>query len=204
MNRFQNTTFNSLCVKSLNQWVRIGNIDARLSVFRALGKPKSHPEFPLDDEPHTTIDQLVEDMSYHVVQFLLQVAKGRSPNPSNKYGYYPYTKPAGEDTGAFQKVPTSWFASTLADVYPFVKHAEDKWPSLLKKFTPPMTGLWPVQTLKRHMNFQEALHLNRCSLFKLYEKEGGDYHGSAVVTQPADSGEGTESSSDDDDDDDEF
>ncbi len=156
------------CAGVLHAWVREGS-DAdkkiKLELFRNLGG-----DFQSDMSQH---------MAYRIVQTLLTVSKGRDAGEDNKRGYYPYTKKASYSTKVFKSSPSSWFATSLTVLYPFIVRDKDKWPGLLKKYLHPMTatGLWPVAVINRYLSFFSLFRANRDQLFACYESQKGDYHG---------------------------
>ncbi len=171
------------CAPPLHAWVRKGDQAVRLKFIRALGDPGG-VSLPSDTE-RLTIREMVKEMATGVVQTLLDFAKGRQMQGKDKkdkngkvtkgrlYGFYPYGKPAAEQSKVFTAVSTAWLASTLAEMYPFVKADKDKWDGLKTKVAHPMTMLWPWPTVNRHLSFQRSFHANRDQLFKEYELGGG-------------------------------
>ena len=207
LHRLGNKQFLTTVADQLHSWIRDGEKDVRLKCIRELA--------PLDNE--TSSMELFQDMASNVVDTLVKVASGRAPirtteKGKNKYGFYPYGKEAGLSTIAFKNVPSSWFAVTLSELYPFLRSDKDAWPEMLKKLSHPLTALWPWATLRRHVSFHSKFHTNKEKLFKAYESSGhGTYHGpepasssrkrvttaSTVVTTVSDSSDDDESVDDD-------
>ena len=77
----------------------------KLQIFRTMGG-----RLQSDLEKHTV---------YRMVEFLVEVAKGR---PSGKRGYYPYGDKASRSTNAFRNTPFTNFAFTLCTIYAFIRY----------------------------------------------------------------------------------
>ena len=120
-----------------------------------------------------------------VVETLITVASGRSPDDGNKYGFYPYGKSAGTSVDHFKNVPTAFFAATLSELYVFVAKDQSLHQGILKKCSLPLTKLWPWPTVSRHVNFITQMRANRGTLFATYEKAGGVYDGLVPAPEPA-------------------
>ena len=118
-------------------------------------------------------------MAYHIVQLLVRVAAGRAPTDDNKWGFYPYGKPAAVSTMAFKACPSPWFANALTFLYPYILKPKGQWKELQKKYTHPLnaTGLWPVNILKRYMSFFVLFRASRLRLLASYQSQNGVYHG---------------------------
>ena len=118
-------------------------------------------------------------MAYRIVEFLVRVATGRGPTKANKWGFYPYGKPAAVSTMVFKATPSPWFASALTFIYPYITKPRAQWEELALKYTHPLnaTGLWPQNILKRYMSFFSLFRSSRLKLFASYESQNGIYHG---------------------------
>ena len=148
-----------------------------MKFFRALADP-GDVTLPLDDEPEKSCKNLADDMAYEVVNALVSYSAGvERDGKKGPYTFYPYAKPAATSTASFKKIPDTWFAVTLASMYPFVLRDYQKWDTMKKKFAHPMTGLWPWGTVNRHLCIRERFTANHESLFAAYERKGGEYHG---------------------------
>ena len=163
----------------LHNWVREGNEKARLAFLRNLGDPCTF-DYPLDDETEDSYKSLADDMAFEVVSTLVAYSKGRerAGKDGKPYYFYPYGKAAATSTNAFKKVPDAFFASSLSTMYIFAARDNKTWSTtVLSKFAHPVSGLWPWKTVKRHIVFGSRFRLNRESLFRAYENDGGTYHG---------------------------
>ena len=71
-----------------------------------------------DDEDPEEKDtrELLSEMAFEVVNALVVYSRGKGPSGSNVYGFYPYGKEGSWSTRAFKKIPTPWFALTLAAI----------------------------------------------------------------------------------------
>ena len=78
----------------------------KLQIFRTMGG-----RLTSDLEKHTV---------YRMVEFLVEVSKGR---PGEKRDYYPYGEKAGRSTAAFRKCDFTNFAFTLCTIYAFIRCA---------------------------------------------------------------------------------
>jgi len=131
---------------------------------------------------------------YRIIEFLVRVAQGRPPNDHNKYGMYPYGKPASESTQAFQEVPFTKFAHTLTVIYPFIRYDRNQWVAekLIRDPTIPKgtkgagypashplnaDGLWNINLMKRYRKFFQLCRTKLDKLFQSYEDQDGVYHG---------------------------
>ena len=118
------------------------------------------------------------EMAYRIVELLVRVAAGRAPSDDNKYGFYPYGRPAAISTTAFMGCPSPWFANALTFLYPYLAKPRSQWAELGKKYTHPLnsTGLWPVNVLRRYMSFFSLFRASRLKLFESYQSQDGEYH----------------------------
>ena len=76
-------------------------------------------------------------MAYRIVELLVRVAAGKPPTNENKWGFYPFGKPAGVSTMAFKACPSPWFANALTFLYPYLTKPKAQWKELKKKYTHP-------------------------------------------------------------------
>ena len=180
LHRMCNREFISTCVKGLNAWVREGDSKIRLKCIRELSETTAALESN-DQEPFDDPAKLFNDMAFEVISCLLEIATGKH---TKGYGFYPFGKPASESTKAFKQLPSSCFGLVLSEVYPFLVKDEGEWDTVLKKYSHPMTDLWPALTLKRHIHFGKRFRAQREKLFLAYEKGEGIYHGPEVVETP--------------------
>ena len=165
------------CIR-LNEWVRKGDLGSRLKCFRELSCP--------DDT----------EMAFLVVEALVKISQGRmklmpygvlaagNTKHVDKHTQSNGTLPlfVAVSTKEFQRIPDAPFGLTLAAMYPFVKHDQSKWNSMLsrkgkKNCAHPMVGLWNVNTVHKYSNFLAQFRSVRQELFEIYENEGGLYHG---------------------------
>lgn len=114
-------------------------------------------------------------MVFLIVSALVQLSKGRKT-------IFPFGQPASYSTDQFKKVPSSLLGLALAAMYIFIKLHQSKWKMLLrskqkKGCMHPMTDLWHVNDVYRFHNFVTAFRASRTELFRIYEEEGGEYHG---------------------------
>ena len=118
------------------------------------------------------------------VEFLLRVAAGRGPTEANKWGFYPFGKPAAVSTMAFKACPSPWFANVLTFLYPYLTKPRAQWKELKKKYTHPLnaTGLWPANILKRYMSIFSLFRSSRLKLLASYQSQNGIYHGRENTT----------------------
>ena len=118
-------------------------------------------------------------MAYRIVELLVRVAAGRGPTEGNKWGFYPYGKPAAVSTMAFKTCPSPWFANALTFLYPYLTKPRAQWKALQLKYTHPLnaTGLWSANILKRYMSFFSLFRASRLKLFASYQSQNGIYHG---------------------------
>ena len=165
----------------LHKWVREGDSRLRLKFLRDLCDKGEVDLTDYPDEPLKDTKTLTDEMAYEVVQALVLYAAGRGSNGRNKYGFYPYGREQSFSTKAFKKLPSTWFATTLAEMYPFVAMEKESWKDLRKKRAMPMTGLWFLGVMRRHMCFQKRFDDNRIDLFAKYEALEGEYHGPEPV-----------------------
>ena len=126
------------------------------------------------------------EMAHRIVELLVRVAAGRPSTDDNKWGFYPYGKPAAVSTMAFKACPSPWFANALTFLYPYLTKPKDQWKELKKKYTHPLnaTGLWPANILKRYMSFFSLFRSSRLRLFASYESQNGIYHGTDTDHRP--------------------
>ena len=176
INRITNKTLLCNCSRGLYNWVREGDVETRLKFVRTLADP-GDLEFPIKGEPIEDSTQLMKSMAFQVVSTLVLVAQGRNSSGSNNYGFYPFGKAASFSTDAFLKLPQSYFASVLAEMYPYVARDSTKHKLMLKKCDHPMTGLWPWGKVNRHLTFRARLRACQTELFDAYEEVGGGYNG---------------------------
>jgi len=183
----------------LYKWVHEGNVTFRSKIFRQMSCELV--DACPSDEPVKDIDTLQQSFAFALVSSLVLFAQGQRIKAKSKkkteYGIYPYGIGCGTSNLKFKSVPTAWFATTLAEMYPYVTSDKSAWKELGKKFHHPVTALWPWGAIKRHMSFHTKLRALRIETFKAYVKAGGKFHGTnrRVVTACI--------SIDDDDDDDE-
>ena len=135
-----------------------------------------------NDDPTETTKELASQMAYHVVNTLVTYAHGRPGHgvigdKDYDYGFYPYGKIPSWSTKAFKNMPTPWLATTLAEMYNFLRKDPQEWDQMRKKRSYPMTSLWPWGVVRRHMCFQQKFRAHKSFLFKEYEAGGGEYHG---------------------------
>jgi hypothetical protein len=136
-----------------------------------------------------SVEWLVRKCHALVVQALVEYSKGppqvtKSPSKEEegkkkkkKTRVYPYGARAALVNEDFKNLPSPWLATTVATFYPFVADPKETWDHKLKHFSHPMTRLWPVGVVRRHMHFIQVFRDRREELFESYEKEGGKYHG---------------------------
>ena len=109
-----------------------------------------------------------------------KVADGGSPKKKKKKYTavcFPYGPAARCTKEGFKTTPYTYFATTLAAMYPFLAVPKSEWEDVIKQCAHPMTSLWPVQTVKRHMHFVRLCKYNLRFVFETYEAGGGDYYG---------------------------
>ena len=150
------------CVKPLNRWIKTDK-ERRTQCFLALGAPLEGEE----------LDDLGRECQVLVLESLLRYSKGLN----NDSKVHPYGSKAATNTDAFNKIPSPWFAATLACMYPFVVNDESQYPQLLKQVQYPIPTLWPKPIVKRYIHFNNIVHRQREQMFKTYEDNGGDFHG---------------------------
>ena len=136
--------------KVLYEWLRAGNRAWRSKFLRALAVVDG--ETP-EDEPVKDKMELAASMAVAVVTALLRYSEGKKATEKNKYGFFPYGKKAGISTSNFLSVPSPWFATTLAGMYPYVTKDKSDWQVLIDKFNHPVTSLWPWSSVRRFVSF---------------------------------------------------
>ena len=124
----------------------------------------------------TTVDPATVVECYtHVVTALVKYAKG-SPSSSSKV--YPYGARASKTLEGFLKVPDTWFATTLAAMYPFLATEKADWEDkIFKQVSYPMTSPWPTQIMRRYLHFIKTFRERREDLIQTYDDNGGTYPG---------------------------
>ena len=173
MQRFTNKQAMSLCVGPLHKWIHAKpeSRQERVACLRSLGRLSDDDgeESGGDDDGEMDDSRLCQSL---VVEALLKYSKGKEGNKLKPYG-----DKAGELTSSFQSVPTTFFATTLASMYPFIVTEKRLWPALMKIAQYPIPQLWPKTVVKRYMHFQDVFHRQHDTLFEVYEADGGEYHG---------------------------
>ena len=164
--RWSNKNLVAECVEPLWQWVRAGteDYDARLSLVRNLASNA------------TTVDPATVVECYtHVVTALVKYAQGSSLTSSR---VYPYGARAAKSLEGFLRVPDTWFATTLAVMYPFLATEKADWEEqIFKQVSYPMTSPWPTQTMRRYLHFIKTFRERREDVIQTYEDNGGTYPG---------------------------
>ena len=168
------------CAEPLYEWVRQGHKATRLLCIRNLYLPLK----PLPSEEQATVPELVEKCHTLVVEFLLDFARGKVlPGELNKKEQVitkrqkPYSEAAGKDTDTFKNVSPSWFAITLACLYPFLADDKSAWPQRLKNdIAYPCTSLWPLKVVRRYTHFINTVFEKYTLVFSNYERLGGKYY----------------------------
>ena len=124
-------------------------------------------------------NDLEQETAYRIVEYLVSVAAGRSPDDDNKRGYYPFGEKAGTSTEHFKNCSFTWFAHVLTAAYPFIRADRDKWGLERAKKAHPLnaTGLWLLFTIKRYQKFFKLFRSRLAILFESYEEQDGDYFG---------------------------
>lgn len=185
MHRCTNKVLFSSCLRPLHEWVRKGNRRVRLHMLQTLRPPAD--DWDCDDETEEEQDHvsLASDMAYEVLNALVLYAAGRPPSEENKHGFHPYHKEASWSSKAFKQVPTACLSLTFAEMYPYVHSPMDKWESLRKKRSIPMTSLWPWTVLRRHIKYFHMFNERREYLAQQYEEQEGEYHGPELVVPEA-------------------
>lgn len=109
MEKVSNKTFLLSKFNVLYQWVREdpATKSQKLQLFRTMGGRLSS-----DLEQHT---------AYRIVEFLVEVSKGRPPAEGKKRWYYPYGDKPAKSTAKFRTCPFTWFAFTLTTVYAYIR-----------------------------------------------------------------------------------
>ena len=171
MNRLINKKLICEVLRPLHSWVREGNVELRLKLIREMDCDPELDISAIDDEPSEDSQSLLNEMSCKVVDTLVRYSKGQAK------GFCPYMKDASWSTKAFKSIPSTNFATTLAEIYPFLLKSINDWAHMQKKRAYPMTGLWRWGVMRRHMLFQQRFNENRSGMFKAYENAGGLYHG---------------------------
>ena len=88
-------------------------------------------------------------------------------------------------------------------MYPFVVMEKPEWEAKLRVANYPMTRLWPLGVVRRHIHFLKALKEHRDRMFKAYEDTGGDYYGAETSEEEsvgASENEGADDPTDSEDD----
>ena len=110
MEKVSNRKFLLTKLNVLYQWVREdpATKKQKLQLFRTMGG-----RLQTDLEQHT---------AYRMVEFLVEVSKGRPPVAPKKRGYYPYGDKASKNTSDFRNCPFTYFAFTLTTVYAYIRY----------------------------------------------------------------------------------
>ena len=154
------------CITPLHDWVRAGDMGARLTILRSLTESGIAGAAPLVKECHKL-----------VVHCLLQYSQGGYKGAAKtKARVFPYGAGAAYRSRVFKQLPSSAFGVTLANVYPLVVCEKTAWPVKLKEHNYPITRLWPYTTLCRYVKFVNAFRQWRYEIFTNYEEQGGKYH----------------------------
>ena len=90
---------------------------------------------------------------------------------------YPYGPAAARSADAFKELPFTFFATTLAAMYPFLANDKEQWDDIMKMHAYPMTHLWPVGPVRRSMHFIGKCLTHMGIVLESYEGQGGDYYG---------------------------
>ena len=73
---------------------------------------------------------------------------------------------------------------------------KSEWENVSKQCAHPMTSLWPVQTVKRHIHFVHLCKHNLHDVFETYETAGGDYYGTEETSSSSENGTSSEEDED--------
>ena len=131
------------------------------------------------------VNAMVKECHTKIVEFLVLFSKGHvKPGELNKkkepvvIRQKPFGSPASQMSCDFKDVPPTWFAVTMATLYPLICEEKTTWDDRLKDdIQYPITHYWPVRVVKRYVHFANTWCDKISSVFKNYETGGGEYHG---------------------------